>query len=67
MTKPLKTKIEPGRPGLLVRKPEGGHLAADGETVTWSTYWQRRLDDGDVKIPARTKADAKPAARAEKE
>lgn len=62
---PIKTVIVPGRPGLLVRKPDadgGGHLAAEGEAVHWCTYWQRRLDDGDVAVK---KAD-RAAARATK-
>lgn len=34
--------------GVKVRHPDGRHLASDGETVTMTTYWQRRLADGDV-------------------
>ena len=34
--------------GLTVRKPDGSKLAADGETVTRSSFWVRRLQDGDV-------------------
>lgn len=36
--------------GLLVRRPDNGRpLAAQGETVEWSAYWQRRFNDGDVR------------------
>ena len=31
-----------------IRHPGGKPLAQKGERVTWSTYWQRRLNDGDV-------------------
>ena len=34
--------------GVKVRRPDGRHLAAEGETVTMTSYWQRRLADGDV-------------------
>ena len=34
--------------GVKVRRPDGGHLAEKGETVTMTSYWQRRLADGDV-------------------
>lgn len=35
--------------GLLVRCPDNGRpLAAKGEPVVWSAYWQRRFNDGDV-------------------
>lgn len=39
--------IQPA-PGLLVRKPVGGHLAEAGEEVNRESYWLRRLADGDV-------------------
>lgn len=41
--------IKPARKGLVVRMAGSGKaLPADGDTVTWSPYWQRRLDDGSV-------------------
>lgn len=44
--------IKPAEAGLVVRRPENRKpLAADGEPVEWTSYWQRRLDDGSV-IPA---------------
>lgn len=37
--------------GLLVRHPGSGRpLAAKGEAVEWSAYWQRRFNDGDVVV-----------------
>lgn len=34
--------------GLNVRHANGTPLDAAGETVTHSTWWQRRFDDGDI-------------------
>jgi len=34
--------------GVKVRHPDGRQLAAEGERVTMSSFWQRRLDAGDV-------------------
>ncbi len=35
--------------GLVVRDPfKGDPLPAHGAGVLWSSYWQRRLDDGDL-------------------
>lgn len=34
--------------GLQVRKPTGSHLAPEGEPVEMTSYWLRRLNDGDV-------------------
>lgn len=39
-----------GQPPLKVRKPVNGHLAEKGESVNLDSYWQRRLNDGDVVI-----------------
>lgn len=47
MNSPLKITVKP-QAGLRVRKPDGGVLAATGETVASAPYWQRRLADGDV-------------------
>lgn len=35
-------------PGVKVRRPDGRHLASDGEPVEMSSYWQRRIEAGDV-------------------
>jgi hypothetical protein len=67
MSSPIKTVIVPGRPGLKVRKPDGGHLDEDGEPVVWSTYWQRRKNDGDVAIKPTERAAARAATAKAKE
>jgi hypothetical protein len=37
------------RPGLVVRDPiDGTPLPAHGKGLVWSSFWQRRLDDGDL-------------------
>lgn len=46
--------------GVKVRHPDGRQLAAEGERVTMSSFWQRRLDAGDVVDVA----EAAPAATA---
>lgn len=49
------------RPGLTVTGPDGRALSSDGERVTWSSWWARRLRDGDIEIGAapKGKGDAK--------
>lgn len=47
----MNTVILKPAAGLRVRLPDGsGHLAATGEAVLMSTYWRRRIKDGDVEI-----------------
>lgn len=46
--------------GIHLRKEDGGILAVDGETVIASSYWLRRLDNGDIEViepakPTKTK------------
>lgn len=43
--------VKPAREGQQIRRPGGRHLAPAGETVAWNSYWQRRLNDGDIVIP----------------
>lgn len=51
--------------GVKVRLPDGsGHLAAEGEAVLMSSYWRRRIKDGDVEIVS---AEAATDAAAESE
>jgi len=40
-------KLKPAN-GLTLRKENGQFLAEGGETVIASSYWLRRLNDGDV-------------------
>lgn len=43
--------LKPAAPHLVVRDPETRQLlAADGEPKPLSTYWCRRLRDGDVVV-----------------
>ena len=43
------TRLKPASPDLLVRKEDGsGMLAPEGEAVLMSSYWRRRISDGDV-------------------
>lgn len=47
---PMRTEwIAPTGTGRVLH-PDGRPLADDGERVTWSTYWARRLRDGDIVI-----------------
>jgi len=48
----MKEFLKP-RQGFKVAKPEGGFLAADGESVELTPYWHRRLRDGDVTAKAK--------------
>lgn len=50
MTELNRIFVRPAAPGLLVRKPIGGHLAAEGEAQNDESYWRRRELDGDVVI-----------------
>lgn len=44
-----KRNIKPAQEGQVVRMAGSRKaLPAEGDTVTWSPYWQRRLDDGSV-------------------
>lgn len=53
--------------GLTIRKPDGSKLAAEGERVPRTSFWLKRLADGDV-LPVEEaqadKEDVKPAAKA---
>lgn len=52
------------KPGLVVRDPETLQvLPEEGDTVVLTSYWRRRISDGDVTIraPAKTKP-VQPAA-----
>lgn len=58
--------------GLTLRKPDGSKLAAEGERVPRTSFWLKRLADGDV-LPVEEaqaaqadKEDVKPAAKATK-
>jgi hypothetical protein len=50
--RPAPDKSADAQPGarLKVRKPVGGHLADAGEWQNLDSYWQRRINDGDVEV-----------------
>lgn len=51
-------------PGLVIKKPDGSKLAADGEKVPRTSFWLKRLADGDVnKVKPAAKATKKPQAK----
>lgn len=44
-----RIRIRPARPGLVIRDPFTRRpLPPEGDDVNRSTYWERRLMDGDV-------------------
>ncbi len=44
-----------------VRRPDNRkHIKATGETVEWNSYWQRRLDAGEVVVVDLNAAKAAP-------
>lgn len=58
------TRFVKPKPGLTVNRPDGTPLPVEGETVTWSSWWRRRLNDGDIDVaehgaPAATKSTSK--------
>jgi hypothetical protein len=56
MTVTENLNLQPA-PGLVIKKPDGSKLAADGEKVPRTSFWLKRLADGDVN-------EVKPAAKA---
>lgn len=54
-------------PGLVIKKPDGSKLAADGEKVPRTSFWLKRLADGDVnevnEVKPAAKATKKPQAK----
>lgn len=47
--------VKPARPGLILRQPEHGWtpLPEEGALVPPTSYWRRRLKDGDIVIAKR--------------
>lgn len=46
--------------GLAVVDPDTNRpLPAEGAEVVWSTYWQRRLNDGDISVKEAPKSKTK--------
>lgn len=52
----MKIHVKPTKPSVKVRKPDGKYLAEQGEEVTKSAFWVRRINDGDVITTKLTKA-----------
>lgn len=52
-----RIRIKPARAGLIVRFPgnPARMLRADGEEVVKSSYWIRRIADGDVEYAPESK------------
>jgi len=46
----MKTKNLKPKGDVHVRKPDGTHLAAEGESLLLSAYWLRRIAEGDVDV-----------------
>jgi hypothetical protein len=40
--------LKPAEPAIKVRKPDGAHLAPEGESLPDTVFWRRRMKDGDV-------------------
>jgi hypothetical protein len=64
----MKIFVKP-KEGLVIRRPDNGRvLSAEGEEVPQSTFWQRRINEGDViegkaPVAAAKKAPAPMAAK----
>ena len=43
----MELKLKPAD-GLTIKKPDGTKLAAEGEVVPRTSFWIKRLADGDV-------------------
>ncbi|PIW30413.1 MAG: hypothetical protein COW30_02575 [Rhodospirillales bacterium CG15_BIG_FIL_POST_REV_8_21_14_020_66_15] len=45
----MKLKLKPATPGLVVRDPVTAEaLPENGKSVQLTSYWRRRMRDGDV-------------------
>jgi len=63
-----RIKLKPSRPDLIVRDPaDMSILPKEGREVFLTTYWHRRLKDGDVVRVDEVKPVPAPARSEEKE
>lgn len=46
----MKTKNLKPKGDVHVRKPDGTYLATEGESLSLSAYWLRRIAEGDVDV-----------------
>jgi len=53
------SKVKPRVPGSIVRDTNGTILPQEGELIPMSTYWRRRLKDGDIVLVEDTIIDDK--------
>lgn len=59
----MELNLKPA-PGLVIKKPDGSKLAAEGEKVPRTSFWLKRLADGDViEVKPAAKATKKPQAK----
>ncbi|MEQ9865060.1 DUF2635 domain-containing protein [Pectobacterium aroidearum] len=60
----MKTKHLKPKGGVKVRKPDGAYLNDDGEDLPLSSYWLRRIAEGDIAVTdiAVTDVASQPAA-----
>ncbi|MBA5235286.1 DUF2635 domain-containing protein [Pectobacterium aroidearum] len=58
----MKIKHLKPKGGVNVRKPDGDYLNGEGEDLPLSSYWLRRIAEGDIavtdvaRLPAATKS-----------
>lgn len=43
-------KLKPAGKNLVRNPDTNGHLDAGGEPIALTSYWRRRIKDGDVKV-----------------
>ncbi|NBJ36620.1 DUF2635 domain-containing protein [Serratia fonticola] len=46
----MKTKHLKPKGSIQVRKPDGKHLATEGENLPLTAYWLRRIAEGDLEV-----------------
>jgi len=56
----MEIKLKPSKSGLIVRDPVSKKTLADeGEVKQLSSFWQRRINDGDVVVVGESKSEPK--------
>lgn len=63
-----RVHVTPARPDLRVLDPDRGDLPlpSEGREVVLSSYWIRRIEDGDVRVESVPPAKPERAVRREK-
>nr|WP_113865481.1 DUF2635 domain-containing protein [Brenneria salicis]NMN90530.1 uncharacterized protein DUF2635 [Brenneria salicis ATCC 15712 = DSM 30166]RBP64860.1 uncharacterized protein DUF2635 [Brenneria salicis ATCC 15712 = DSM 30166]RLM31579.1 hypothetical protein BHG07_04795 [Brenneria salicis ATCC 15712 = DSM 30166] len=62
----MKTKHLKPKGGVKVRKPAGTYLKDDGEDLPLSSYWLRRIAEGDLEVTDVVTVPATKSTKAEK-